>query len=120
LDPKAVKLMHLTIFSGNGGAKFARKRSFFIAFSPSFAQAASLIPESSPSDAQQLFQAEDGIDGTAHQRVLSRWRDAPDGGWPEVRAIENARLNEVREELGGLEFARNDGAHKFFFSGRSA
>jgi hypothetical protein len=57
--------MHLTIFSGNGGAKFARKRSFFKAFLPSFGQAASLIPESSPSDASSFFHAEDEIDVTA-------------------------------------------------------
>jgi hypothetical protein len=81
--------MHLTIFSGNGGAKFARKRSFFIAFLPSFGQAASLIPESSTSDASSFFQAEDEIDVSAHQ-LFPRRRDAPDRGWPEVRAIENA------------------------------
>jgi hypothetical protein len=53
--------MHLTIFSGNGGAKFARKRSFFIAFLPSFAQAASLIPESSLSDASSFSKRKTGL-----------------------------------------------------------
>jgi hypothetical protein len=53
--------MHLTIFSGNGGAKFARKRSFFIASLPGFAQAASLIPESSPGDASSFSKRKTGL-----------------------------------------------------------